>query len=126
MRSDDVRAVEIAMSCDDLVLRKARRGLETVNILRKTAQQFAVVVEQFQKVMRRRRAEIPWPQLLAEPLERPRILLIEIEVEDRLRKWQTILLEIIIKPASWRSEVRDSRRNGYSSTCHDNHSGLRR
>ena len=86
------------MSCDDLVLRKARRGLETVNILRKTAQQFAVVVEQFQKVMRRRRAEIPWPQLLAEPLERQRILLIEIEVEDRLRKWQTILLEIIIKP----------------------------
>ena len=44
-------------------------------------------------------------QLLAQTLERPWVLPIEIQIEDSLREGQTVVLQVVVQPRPKCSEV---------------------
>lgn len=115
---DAVRAGKRAVRLYQRVARYAGGALERVDILREQTQQQALLVQQSQKVVRRRRSMHAGQQLFRERVERFRILTEVVDFEYRLGRRQVVLLQIVVQTSARRAEVRNAGRNANAGAGH--------
>lgn len=96
------------MGLHQLLGRQASDSLESVDVLRVVAHEESLVVQQFRKVVTRSGLELAGVQLSRQSEERLRVSDEVLDVKDRCRVWQIVLLEVVVQASGWRPEVRDS------------------